>query len=284
MSPPGPTGWRTPAKSSRGVAAALGCAASDVLIASTGRDRSSIPDGSDSQPASLPSRRRCRARRRSGCPRDHDDRHGPQDCRDIGRRGSHRRRRQGRRDDRTEHGHDDHAAADRCRRSTAHDLDSIFRRVVDRTFNCVSIDTDTSTSDTAIVMASGTAGAVDLDAFERGSVRGRLVVDEADRPRRRGRREADRGDGRSGAPRPSRPSGLPRRSSTRRSSRPRCTAPTQLGPGGNGDRQVDNGRRGRPVEGGHPLRRSRGLSDDRWTKPVSMRCRHTCAVQRSASL
>lgn len=50
----------------------------------------------------------------------------------------------------------------------AGDLDAIFKRVVDRTFNCVSIDTDTSTSDTAIVMASGSAGAVDLEAFERG--------------------------------------------------------------------------------------------------------------------
>jgi glutamate N-acetyltransferase/amino-acid N-acetyltransferase len=50
----------------------------------------------------------------------------------------------------------------------ASDLDPIFRRVIDRTFNCVSIDTDTSTSDTAIVMASGAAGPVDLDAFERG--------------------------------------------------------------------------------------------------------------------
>jgi glutamate N-acetyltransferase / amino-acid N-acetyltransferase len=46
------------------------------------------------------------------------------------------------------------------------DLDTIFRRVIDRTFNCVSIDTDTSTSDTAIVMASGLVGPVDLDAFE----------------------------------------------------------------------------------------------------------------------
>ncbi|BAN03287.1 bifunctional glutamate N-acetyltransferase/amino-acid acetyltransferase ArgJ [Ilumatobacter coccineus] len=45
-------------------------------------------------------------------------------------------------------------------------LDAVFRRVVDRTFNCVSIDTDTSTSDSSIVMASGAAGAVDLDAFE----------------------------------------------------------------------------------------------------------------------
>ena len=46
------------------------------------------------------------------------------------------------------------------------ELDVIFRRVVDRTFNCVSIDTDTSTSDSSIVMASGAAGVVDLTAFE----------------------------------------------------------------------------------------------------------------------
>lgn len=46
------------------------------------------------------------------------------------------------------------------------DLDEIFRRVIDRTFNCVSIDTDTSTSDTAIVMASGAAGPVDHAELE----------------------------------------------------------------------------------------------------------------------
>jgi len=46
------------------------------------------------------------------------------------------------------------------------DLDDIFRRVIDRTFNCVSIDTDTSTSDTAIVLANRAAGPVDLAAFE----------------------------------------------------------------------------------------------------------------------
>ena len=46
------------------------------------------------------------------------------------------------------------------------DLDAVFRRVVDRTFNCVSIDTDTSTSDTSVVMASGDAGPVGLAEFE----------------------------------------------------------------------------------------------------------------------
>jgi glutamate N-acetyltransferase/amino-acid N-acetyltransferase len=47
-------------------------------------------------------------------------------------------------------------------------LDVIFRQVIDRTFNCVSIDTDTSTSDTAIVLANGAAGSVDLDQFVAG--------------------------------------------------------------------------------------------------------------------
>ena len=46
------------------------------------------------------------------------------------------------------------------------ELNAMFRRVIDRTFNCVSIDTDTSTSDTAIVMASGEAGAVDHEMLE----------------------------------------------------------------------------------------------------------------------
>lgn len=45
-------------------------------------------------------------------------------------------------------------------------LNVIFRRVINKTFNCVSIDTDTSTSDTATIMASGASGAVDDTAFE----------------------------------------------------------------------------------------------------------------------
>ncbi len=50
---------------------------------------------------------------------------------------------------------------------TTGDLDSAFRRVIDRTLNAVSVDTDTSTSDTAAIMASGAAGPVDADEFER---------------------------------------------------------------------------------------------------------------------
>ncbi|RAO04270.1 Glutamate N-acetyltransferase [Micromonospora noduli] len=47
------------------------------------------------------------------------------------------------------------------------DLDAIFRRVVDSTFNALSIDTDTSTSDTAAVFANGVAGPADLGEFEQ---------------------------------------------------------------------------------------------------------------------
>ncbi len=46
------------------------------------------------------------------------------------------------------------------------DLESLWRRVVATTFNAVSIDTDTSTSDTALLFASGNAGAVDMSDLE----------------------------------------------------------------------------------------------------------------------
>lgn len=45
-------------------------------------------------------------------------------------------------------------------------LDRCFRAVVERTFNSLSVDTDTSTSDTAAVLASGAAGPVDEVALE----------------------------------------------------------------------------------------------------------------------
>ena len=46
-------------------------------------------------------------------------------------------------------------------------LDGALRRVVDDTLNMVSVDSDTSTSDTCVVIANGRAGPVALDAFER---------------------------------------------------------------------------------------------------------------------
>ncbi|BAY34440.1 ornithine acetyl transferase [Nostoc carneum NIES-2107] len=44
-------------------------------------------------------------------------------------------------------------------------LRAIFCSTVDKTFNCLSIDTDTSTSDTAIILANGLAGAVSESEF-----------------------------------------------------------------------------------------------------------------------
>jgi glutamate N-acetyltransferase/amino-acid N-acetyltransferase len=45
-------------------------------------------------------------------------------------------------------------------------LRPMLRRAVDCTFNCLSIDTDTSTSDTVVLMANGLAGKVNLRQFE----------------------------------------------------------------------------------------------------------------------
>jgi glutamate N-acetyltransferase/amino-acid N-acetyltransferase len=47
----------------------------------------------------------------------------------------------------------------------------MLKRAVDRTFNCMSIDSDTSTSDTVVLMANGLAGKVNLREFESGLLR-----------------------------------------------------------------------------------------------------------------
>ncbi len=45
-------------------------------------------------------------------------------------------------------------------------LQKMLLRIVNKSFNRISIDTDTSTSDTVVLMANGLAGTVDLPAFE----------------------------------------------------------------------------------------------------------------------
>jgi glutamate N-acetyltransferase/amino-acid N-acetyltransferase len=47
-------------------------------------------------------------------------------------------------------------------------LRPMLRRGVERTFNCLSIDTDTSTSDTVLLMANGLAGKISSSRFENG--------------------------------------------------------------------------------------------------------------------
>ena len=46
-------------------------------------------------------------------------------------------------------------------------LDQLLRRVVNKSFNMLSVDTDTSTSDTVAILANGLAGSVDLTEFEK---------------------------------------------------------------------------------------------------------------------
>jgi glutamate N-acetyltransferase/amino-acid N-acetyltransferase len=51
---------------------------------------------------------------------------------------------------------------------TPDELAGAWARVVERTFNCLSIDTDTSTSDSALVLANAVAGPVAPGELERG--------------------------------------------------------------------------------------------------------------------
>ncbi|MBN3924513.1 bifunctional glutamate N-acetyltransferase/amino-acid acetyltransferase ArgJ [Nostoc sp. NMS4] len=48
---------------------------------------------------------------------------------------------------------------------SANNLRSIFRSTIDKTFNCLSVDTDTSTSDSAVILANGLAGEVSEPDF-----------------------------------------------------------------------------------------------------------------------
>ena len=86
-------------------------------------------------------------------------------------------------------------------------LDACFRRVVDRTFNCVSVDSDTSTSDSSVIIASGAAGPVDpgqavVDPSNQGHRKPRLSEDLR---HRRSERETTEGQARLVAAHTSRP-------------------------------------------------------------------------------
>ena len=165
----------------------------------------------------------------------------------------------------------------------ADDLEPIFRRVIDHNFNCVSIDTDTSTSDTAIVMASGAAGPVDLDAFERGLYEVAASLTKQVARDGEGAEKLIEVDGRTSAL--AEQAKASRQGDRQLAARQDCGARrrSELGSGGDGDRQVDHGGRGRSVQGDHPLRRSRGVPVARSTTPVSMRWQRTCAATRCAS-
>ena len=108
-------------------------------------------------------------------------------------------------------------------------LRPMLQRSVHKSFNMISVDTDTSTSDTVIAMANGLAGDVDLDAFQ--SALDEVCIHLA-------KEVARDGEGASklievavtlGARRRSGQGASPRRLSTPRWSRRRCTAPTRTG-------------------------------------------------------
>jgi glutamate N-acetyltransferase/amino-acid N-acetyltransferase len=60
----------------------------------------------------------------------------------------------------------------------APELDRLLREVVDVSFNMLSIDSDTSTSDTCVILANGRAGPVDRDAFRKALTMGCLRMTE----------------------------------------------------------------------------------------------------------
>ncbi len=61
---------------------------------------------------------------------------------------------------------------------TAQALDRLLREVVDVSFNMLSVDTDTSTSDTCVILANGLAGPVEGDAFRKALTTGSLRMTE----------------------------------------------------------------------------------------------------------
>jgi glutamate N-acetyltransferase / amino-acid N-acetyltransferase len=60
----------------------------------------------------------------------------------------------------------------------APELDRLLREVVDVSFNMLSVDTDTSTSDTCVILANGRAGPIDREAFRKALTMGCLRMTE----------------------------------------------------------------------------------------------------------
>ncbi len=140
---------------------------------------------------------------------------------------------------------------------------------VEATFNSLSIDTDTSTSDTVLVLANGAGG-----ARTGGGVRARFAgrvpfADLAAGRRRRGRDQGDPGDRRRGSGRrPGKAGGQGSRQLAAGEVR-RARRRPQLGPGRHGDRQMLRRHRHRPGRGAGELRRLRGLPPPASTSKAS---------------
>ena len=258
-----------------GVAARLGCDADRRARRLDRRDRPALPDGPH------PRRHRGDARRAAvgaiadaAARGDHDHRHRRQGRRGDGRRraGPRRRHRQGRRDDRARHGDDDHGAVHRRRGRRRRARPPSSGASIDRTFNCVSIDTDTSTSDTAVVLASGAAGPVDADEFE--TALHEVAVSLTKQIARDGEGAETLIEVHVDGARDARPGQAGRQGDRQLAARQdrRARRRPELGPGGDGDRQVQRRHRHRPGAGRDPLRRHARCTRRRSTTPGSPSC------------
>ena len=104
-------------------------------------------------------------------------------------------------------------------------LDRMLRGAVDVSFNMLSVDTDTSTSDTCAILANGLAGAVDEPAFHDVLIAGCIRMTEILARDGEGAKHLLRVTVRGAAERRRCAAWSPSRSSTHRSSRRWCTAP-----------------------------------------------------------
>ena len=167
---PTPSPARTAARRSRATAgaaaAALGVPVGHVFVASTGVIGEPLP--AERIVAVMGALRDGLAagRRRAGGAGDHDHRHLSQ-----GRGGAGRARRragddhglrQGLGDDRARHGDDAGLSLHRRRGRPGHCCRRWCRGPRDETFNCITVDGDTSTSDTLIMAATGRAAMAPL--------------------------------------------------------------------------------------------------------------------------
>ena len=156
----GKAGDRAVDESTRAVAQTIGCSRNEVFMASTGVIGQ--PMTTDKIVAGVPklverAARRWLDGRGQG---DHDHRHVPQSGdaagQDRRQHRHHQRLRQGLGHDRARHG--DHAGLRLHRRQDpAARAADILRAATDKSFNCITVDSDTSTSDTFLLAATGTA-------------------------------------------------------------------------------------------------------------------------------
>ena len=187
---------------------ARACRSGHVFVASTGVIGEPLPAERIVAALGAPARRPGGGRRRAGGAGDHDHRHLPQGRggadRARRRAGDDHRLRQGLGDDRAGHGDDAGLPLHRRRGRRGPLLQAMVARAHDATFNCITVDGDTSTSDTLLMAATGRAamppiaeaGDPRLARLRGGAGRGDARPRPPGGARRRGGDQVRRGPGR----------------------------------------------------------------------------------------